>query len=43
MIIIICLQKTEVTVERVSVCNVEKLMEHGMSACSYSNDVIYLL
>ena len=44
--IILCLRKSEVTVERNSVCNViEKLMEHGIHClpCSYTNDVIDLL
>ena len=42
----ICLRKSEVTVERISVCNaVEKLMEHGIHClpCSYTNHVIDLL
>ena len=41
-----CLRTSEVTVERISVCNViEKLIEHGIHClpCSYTNDVIYLL
>ena len=40
------LRKSEVTVERISMCDViEKLMEHGIHClpCSYTNDVIYLL
>ena len=44
--IIICLRKSEVTVENISVCNViEKLMEHGIHClpCSGTNDVIDLL
>ena len=39
----ICLRKSEVIVERISVCNViKKLMEHGICClpCSYTNDVI---
>ena len=41
--IIICLRKSKVTVERVSVYNViEKLMEHGLHCLprSYTNDVL---
>ena len=44
--IIVHLRKSEVTVERVSVCIViEKLMEHGRQCllCSYANDVMDLL
>ena len=44
--IIICLRKSEATVERISVCNViENLAEHGIHClpCSYSNNVIDLL
>ena len=44
--IIVRLKKSEVTVERVSVCVViEKLMEHGRRClpCSYANDVMDLL
>ena len=44
--IIICLRKSEVTVERISICNVnEKLMEHGIHyvPCSCINDIIDLL
>ena len=40
------MRKSEVTVERVSVCDVvEKLMQHGIHClpCSYTNDLIYLL
>ena len=40
---IVCLRKPEVTVERISVCNVtEKMMEHGIHclSCTYTNDVI---
>ena len=40
---IICLKKSEVSVERISVCNVtENLAEHGMHflPCSYTNDDI---
>ena len=40
---IICLRKSEITVERISVCNVtEKSMEHGMHCLprSCTNDVI---
>ena len=40
---IICLRKSEVTVERISVCNVtEKMMEHGIQClpCSCTTDVI---
>ena len=43
---IICLRKSEVSVERISVCIViEKLMEHGIHClpCSYTNDIIDLL
>ena len=42
----VCLRKSEVTVERISVCNVpEKLMEHGIHCllCSYTIDVIIML
>ena len=44
--IIICLRKSEVTVKRISVCNViEKLREHGVHCllCSYTDDIIDLL
>ena len=44
--IIVCLRKSEVTAERISVYDVtEKLMEHGVHClpCSYTNDVIDLL
>ena len=44
--IIICLRKSEVTVEKISVCNdTEKVMEHGIHCLpfSYTNDVIDLL
>ena len=44
--IVICLTKSEVTVERISVCNfVEKLIEYAIYClpCSYTNDVIELL
>ena len=44
--IIICLRKSEVTVERISVCNViEKLLGHGIHClpCSYTNDIINML
>ena len=44
--IIICLRKSEVTVERISLCNViEKLMERDIHClvCSYTNDVIDLI
>ena len=46
--IIICLRKSEVTVEIISVCNVTgKLMEHGIHCLPHSltctNDVIDLL
>ena len=44
--IIICFIKSDVTVERLSVCNViEKLMEHDIHCvpCSYTNGVIDLL
>ena len=44
--IIICLRKSEVTFERISVCNVTgKLAEHGIYClpCSYTTDVIDLL
>ena len=40
------LRTTDVTIERISVCNIiEILMEHGIHclSCSYTNDVIYLL
>ena len=40
------LRKSDVIVERISVCNAnEKLMEHGMHylPCSYTSDVIDLL
>ena len=43
---IISLRKSELIVERISVCNVtEKLMEHGIHCLpySYTNDVIDLL
>ena len=43
---IICLRNSEVTVERISVCNViEKWMEHGIHClpCSYTNDIIDML
>ena len=46
MRIIICLRKSEVTVERISVCNViEKLMEYAIHClpCSYTNSVIDVL
>ena len=39
----ICLRKSEVSVERISVCNViENLVEYGISClpCSYTNGVI---
>ena len=33
--IIICLRKSEITIERISICNViEKLMEHDCLPCS---------
>ena len=41
-----CLRKSEVSVERISVCSViENLMEHGIHFLkySYTNDVIDLL
>ena len=44
--IIICLRKSEVTVEKISVCtDIEKLMEHGIHCllCSFTNDIIDLL
>ena len=44
--IIICLRKSEVSVERISVYNaIEKLLEHIIHClpCSYTNDVIILL
>ena len=44
--VVICLRKSEVTNERISVCYViEKLMEHGIHClpCSYTNDVMDLL
>ena len=40
---IICLRKYEVSVERISVCNItENLVEYGIRClpCSYTNDVI---
>ena len=40
---IICLRKSQVSVERISVCNViENVMEHGIHClpCSYTNNVI---
>ena len=43
---IICLRKSEVSGERISVCNViENLVEHGIHClpCSYTNDVINIL
>ena len=43
---IICLKKCEVSVERISVCNViENLAEHGIHClqCCYTNDVINML
>ena len=43
---IICLRKSEVSVERLSVCNViENLVEHGICClpCSYINDIIDML
>ena len=43
--IIICLRKSEATVERISFCNViEKMMEHCIQRlpCSYINDLIDL-
>ena len=43
---IICLRKSEVSVERILVCNViEKLVEHGIHCllCSNTSDVIDLL
>ena len=43
--IIICLKKSDVTVERISVCNVtEKLMEHSIHClpCSNTNDVVHV-
>ena len=42
----ICLRKSEVSVERISVCNfIENLEEHGIHClpCSYTNDVINIL
>ena len=44
--IISFLRKSEVTVERISVCDVtEKLKEHGINClpCSYIKDVIIML
>ena len=41
--IIICLRKSEVPVERISVCNlIENGVEHGIHClpCSYTNEVI---
>ena len=43
---IICLSKFEVSIERISVCDViEHLAEHGIHflSCSYTNDVINML
>ena len=43
---IICLRKSEISVERFSVCNIiENLEEHGIHSlpCSYTNDVINIL
>ena len=43
--IVICLRKSEITVERISVCNViEKLMENGIHClpCSHTNEVVDL-
>ena len=43
---IICLRKSEVSVEILSVCNViEKLKEHGIHClpCFYTNDVLDLI
>ena len=43
---IICLRKSEVTVGRISVCNViENLAEHGIHClpCSYTNDIMNML
>ena len=45
-IIIIDIRKSEVSVERISVCNViEKIagMAYIVSPCSRTNDVIYML
>ena len=42
---IICFKKSEVSVERISVCNViENLAKHGRHClpCSYTNDIIEL-
>ena len=43
--IITCLRKYRVSVERISICNVEKMAKHGIHClpCSYTNDVINLL
>ena len=41
--IVVCLRKSQVTVQRISVSNVnEKFMEHGVHClpCSHTNDVI---
>ena len=41
-----CLRKSEVSVQRISVCNVtENLAEHSIHClpCSYTNDVIDVL
>ena len=46
LIKIICLRKSEVPVERISLCNViENLAEHGIHCllCSYTNDIIDML
>ena len=43
---IVCLRKSEVSVEIISVCNViENLAEHGMHylPCSYTNDLLDML
>ena len=43
---IICLRKSLVSVERISVCNdIENLAEHGIHClpCFYTNDVINMI
>ena len=43
---IICLRKSEVSIERISVCNIiENLAEHGIHClpCSYTNEITYML
>ena len=43
---IICLRKSEVSVERISVCNgIENFVKHGIQClpCSYTDDVMNML